>query len=58
MVKTLIYFYFEDSAGDFQRAFDKVDHTILLKKLPNFGITEKLLDWLANYMIGNSMCSF
>ena len=31
-------------------AFDKVDHTILFKKLPNFGITGKLLDWFADFL--------
>ena len=35
---------------DFQRTFEKVDHTILLKKLPNFGITRKLLDWFADFL--------
>ena len=43
---------------DFQRAFDKVDHTILLKKLPNFEITENC--WIGvptSYMTENSMNS-
>ena len=35
---------------DFQKVFDKVDHTILFKKLPNFGITGKLLDWFADFL--------
>ena len=35
---------------DFAKAFDKVDHILLLKKLRNFGITGKLLNWLNNYL--------
>ena len=35
---------------DFAKAFDKVDHEILLKKLTNIGITGKLLDWLESFL--------
>ena len=35
---------------DFAKAFDKVDHILLLKKLRNFGITGKLLNWFNNYL--------
>ena len=35
---------------DFVKAFDKVDHILLLKKLRNFGITGKLLNWFNNYL--------
>ena len=31
---------------DFAKAFDKVDHDLLLKKLGRYGINGKLLDWL------------
>ena len=35
---------------DFARAFDKVDHQILMKKLSNIGISGKLFDWLLNFL--------
>ena len=35
---------------DFGKAFDKVDHILLLKKLRNFEITGKLLNWFNNYL--------
>ena len=35
---------------DFSKAFDKVDHKILLKKLYSCGIQGKLLDWLRSYL--------
>ena len=35
---------------DFAKAFDKVDHILLLKKLRNFGITGKPLNWFNNYL--------
>ena len=35
---------------DFAKAFDKVDHILLLKNLRNFGITGKLLNWLNNHL--------
>jgi hypothetical protein len=33
---------------DFSKAFDKVDHKLLLKKLSNFGICGNLLNWFQN----------
>ena len=35
---------------DFAKAFDKVDHEILLKKLSNFGIRGHVLDWLTDFL--------
>ena len=35
---------------DFSKAFDKVDHRLLLKKLSNFGICGNLLNWFQNYL--------
>ena len=35
---------------DFAKAFDKVDHQILLKKLYNYGVRGKLLTWLHCYL--------
>jgi endonuclease/exonuclease/phosphatase family metal-dependent hydrolase len=38
---------------DFAKAYDKVDHLILLKKLKEqFGISGKLGSWLENFLIG------
>ena len=35
---------------DFAKAFDEVDHILLSKKLRNFGITGKILNWFNNYL--------
>ena len=35
---------------DFAKAFDKVDHYILLKKLHQFGIRGKLLAWIEEFI--------
>ena len=35
---------------DFAKAFDKVDHRILLKKLHQFGIRGKLKTWIENFI--------
>ena len=35
---------------DFAKAFDKVDHRILLQKVENLGITGKLLEWIKNFL--------
>ena len=37
---------------DFSKAFDKVDHKILLKKIQAFGIRGKLYDWIASFLTG------
>ena len=35
---------------DFQKAFDTVNHQILIKKLPYFGINGKIKNWLSSYL--------
>ena len=35
---------------DFSKAFDKVDHYILLKKVESLGITGKLLEWIRAFL--------
>ena len=35
---------------DFQKAFDTVNHKIILKKLANYGIRGKMNDWFASYL--------
>ena len=35
---------------DFSKAFDKVDHEILLQKLKNIGITGKVYEWISNFL--------
>lgn len=35
---------------DFTKAFDRVDHAILIRKLSEYGISEPLLNWLSSYL--------
>ena len=37
---------------DFTKAFDKVSHPLLLRKLQNIGITGLLHNWIANFLTG------
>jgi len=39
---------------DLQKAFDTVDHDILIKKLNNYGIRGNMLDWIKNYLTNRS----
>ena len=39
---------------DFSKAFDKVDHAILLKKLHLYGIQGKVHRWLSNFLSGRT----
>ena len=41
---------------DFHKAFDRVDHVLLLEKLTNFGICGALLCWLRSYLLDRSQC--
>ena len=36
---------------DFAKAFDKVDHKLLLKKVKHFGIKGKLYDWIEQFLL-------
>lgn len=35
---------------DFSKAFDKVNHTVLIRKLATFGIAANLLNWIESYL--------
>ena len=37
---------------DFSKAFDKVDHGILLKKMVDLGVRKELLGWIASFLTG------
>ena len=39
---------------DFSKAFDKVPHQRLLRKLEYYGIRENLLKWLESFLIGRT----
>ena len=39
---------------DFAKAFDKVDHQILLQKLKNIGISGKLFNWIQSFLTDRS----
>ena len=35
---------------DFQKAFDKVPHTRLIKKIENYDITNPILSWIQDFL--------
>jgi methylaspartate ammonia-lyase len=39
---------------DFAKAFDSIDHNILLNKLRWYGVTGSVLDWSADYLNGRT----
>jgi hypothetical protein len=41
---------------DFSKAFDRVNHIILLKKLSGMGVCGSLLAWVRDYLRGRSLC--
>ena len=37
---------------DFRKAFDLVDHTLLLKKLIHYKLSDKTINWFSSYLLG------
>ena len=37
---------------DFAKAFDKLSHRVLMFKLQHFGLDDKLLKWIADFLSG------
>ena len=42
---------------DFKKAFDTVNHNILIKKLYYLGIRNRTLDWITNYLTNRDQCT-
>ena len=41
---------------DFSKAFDVVNHAILLEKLRSLGFCDQVLEWVRGFLCGRSMC--
>lgn len=41
---------------DFSKAFDKVNHNLLLKKLDRMGFSKKCLKWISSYLSNRKQC--
>ena len=41
---------------DLKKAFDVVNHSILIKKLKHLGLNNKVLEWFTSYLNGRSQC--
>ena len=37
---------------DYAKAFDKVDHGLLIRKLKNYGVNPKMIDWVESFLTG------
>ena len=40
---------------DFSKAFDRVNHRLLLKKLKKLGVSGALLEWIRDFLVGRKM---
>ena len=41
---------------DLSKAFDGIDHKILLSKLPVLGVSRKAIEWFKNYLSNRTQC--
>ena len=43
---------------DYAKAFDKVDHSILIKKLEIYGVTKQYINWIKSFLSGRNQVVF